>query len=91
MSRIDYEDIKALIRMTNRGDETIARIAKATLALVEGLRDAEIRAAQAEATLEAQGAKLAAIRSLLAQRRAPGSNLSLALSQMLRDIDHLAA
>ena len=67
MTSVGYEEIKALVRMSDASDAFVARVAKATLSVVEGLRDAEIRAALAEMALATEQARLAAIRDALAR------------------------
>ena len=66
ITSIDIDEIQALIRMTQHGEPFVANIAKATLAVVETRRDAEIRAAIAEAALEAAEARIAALRQVVA-------------------------
>jgi hypothetical protein len=76
MTSVGYEEIKALVRMTASSDPFVASVAKATLSVVEGLRDAEIRAATAEAALATERArvedmKLALARFVEAERVSP--------------------
>ena len=67
MTSVGYEEIKALVRMSGASDAFVAKVAKATLSVIEGFRDAEIRAALAETALAVEQARLAAIRDALAR------------------------
>ena len=51
------EEIMALMRYSDGADPVVAKLARAVLALVESLRDAELRAGLAEASLEAERAR----------------------------------
>ena len=83
MTNVGYEEIKALVRMSGAGDQFVAAVAKATLSVVEGLRDAEIRAAVAEAALATELARLAAIRDVLAK---DGGSENAPFSDTVREI-----
>lgn len=65
MIAVDFDDMQTLVRMSERGDNFVGKIAKGLLDVVESRRDAEIRAATAEAALATERGKLAAIRELL--------------------------
>jgi hypothetical protein len=62
---VDYDEIQALLRMTQQSNPFVARIASATLAMVESKRDAEVRAACAEAALARERQTIAHIRQIL--------------------------
>ncbi len=79
---IDFEEIRALVLMTQRSEPFVAKIAKATLAVVESRRDAEIRAATAEAALATERATLAAVRHLIATLSESGTDHAEALRQV---------
>ena len=51
------EEIMALMRFSDGPDPVVAKLARAVLTLVESLREAELRAGLAEATLEAERAR----------------------------------
>ena len=67
MTSVGYEEIKALVRMTTSSDPFVANVARATLSVVEGLREAEIRAAVAEAALATERARMEDMKSALAR------------------------
>ena len=69
-----FEEIRTLLRLANAGEPTIAGLATAILSMVELLRDAEMRAGIAEAMLDAEQAKLGAIRDLIARRAQDGTS-----------------
>ena len=54
------EEIMALIKFSDGPDPVVAQLARAVLTLVESLREAEMRAGLAEASLEAERAARAA-------------------------------
>ena len=65
MTSIDFGDVQALMRMTSQRDDVTANLARAALVILEALRDAEVRAASAEAALATERAKLESIRDAL--------------------------
>ncbi len=67
MTSVGYAEIKALVRMTSSSDPFVANVAKATLSVVEGLREAEIRAATAEAALATERARVEDMKTALAR------------------------
>lgn len=67
MTSVGYEEIKALVRMTASSDPFVANVAKAALSVVEGLREAEIRAATAEAALATERARVEDMKAALAR------------------------
>ena len=66
MTSIDFGDVQALMRMTSQHDDVTANLARAALVVLEALRDAEVRAASAEAALATERAKLDSIRAVIA-------------------------
>jgi hypothetical protein len=59
------EEIRALDRMSRSNDAFLSTIANGTLALIEARRDAQVRAAIAEAACDAAERKIKAIREVL--------------------------
>ena len=62
-----FEQIKTLMSLAAGGDPVVANLARVMLAMLEALRDAEMRADLAEALLDARRNTLADIRAILAQ------------------------
>ncbi|MCX8252873.1 protein of unknown function [Beijerinckiaceae bacterium RH AL1] len=56
------EEIMALMKFSDGKDPVVAKLARAVLILVESLREAEMRAGLAEASLEAERAANASMR-----------------------------
>ena len=67
MTSVGYDEIKALVRLTASNDPFVASVARATLSVVEGLREAEIRAAKAEAALATERARVEDMKSALSR------------------------
>ena len=61
------EEIMALMKFSDGTDPVVAKLARAVLILVESLREAEMRAGLAEASLEAERAAHAAAGELVRQ------------------------
>lgn len=77
------EEISALMRLAGGGEAVVAKLAQAALSMVESLQDAKTRAELAEALLEAEQAKLAAIRDAVAQAAGGDSRLAAELAGIL--------
>ena len=77
------EAILALVRLSQAEPPAAADLAKATLSLIEQLRDVQARADLAEARLAAEEAKSAAIRHALAGIKEK-SDISHALQEIVQ-------
>ena len=64
-----FEQIKTLMALADGRDPVIGGLAKMMLAMLEALRDAEMRADLSEAQLDAKRGTLSAIKAVLVQAK----------------------